>query len=340
MEKYRQQEFISRVLDGRTASGSLNGWGAAPVNIALCKYWGKRDADLNLPLTSSLSVSLGDLGSKTSIQLRDDDSGDRVFLDDVEMDSNSSFARRISGFLDLFRPEFGGLLSFDVRTENSVPTGAGLASSASGFAALVLALDDLADWALDRKRLSMLARLGSGSASRSLFDGFVRWNAGEDEMGVDSFAEPLPYRWESLRVGILEVSKKPKAVSSREGMNRTSEHSILFKSWPDQVNRDLARIEQAIAEKDFKLLGETAENNALAMHATMMAAWPPLCYWEPKTLKQVQRVWAARKDGLPVYLTMDAGPNIKLLFLEENRDGVEAFFPGFKMIAPFASEAG
>ena len=181
----------------------------------------------------------------------------------------------------------------------------------------------------------MLARLGSGSASRSVFEGFVQWHAGSNPDGTDSFAEPLPDTWPEFRIGILELSAARKPVGSRDGMNRTVETSELYKSWPQQAAADLDTIRTAIASHDFQTLGKTAEHNALSMHATMVAAWPPLLYLQPETIEQIHKVHRVRAEGLEVYLTIDAGPNIKLLFLEENEIAVTAAFPGLQTIKSF-----
>jgi diphosphomevalonate decarboxylase len=327
-----QSQFVKKILGEAKTNLRDNGEAFAPSNIALCKYWGKRDRELNLPINSSLSISLGDLGTRTEIRLAE---SDHVVLNGEEVPINDTFAVRTSEFLKLFCPILGEVC-FDVRTENSIPTSAGLASSASGFAALVMALDNLAGWGLDRKQLSMLARLGSGSASRSVYDGFVQWHAGAASDGIDSFAEPLSNEWKELRIGILEISSARKSVGSRDGMNRTVETSELYKSWPQQAAADLSTIRAAIDTHDFPALGKTAERNALSMHATMMAAWPPLIYLQPETIEQIHKVQHVRTEGLEVYLTIDAGPNIKLLFLDEHEAAVTAAFPGLKIIQPFA----
>jgi len=326
-----QAQFVKTVLAGAQSAPKGSGAAFAPSNIALCKYWGKRDAALNLPVNSSLSISLGHLGTRTEVRLSGED---RVFLNGKAVAGEDVFALRTLEFLDLFRPMFGNA-AFEVRTENNIPTAAGLASSASGFAALVLALDDLAGWGLDKKRLSMLARLGSGSAARSVFDGFVQWHAGNSPDGLDSFAEPVSKPWKAFRIGILELSNARKPVGSRDGMNRTVETSELYKSWPRQAAADLETIRAAIDAQDFPTLGKTAERNALAMHATMLAAWPPLLYLQPETVEQVHKVQRVRADGLEAYLTIDAGPNIKLLFLEQNESAAIDAFPGLQAIQPF-----
>jgi diphosphomevalonate decarboxylase len=324
----KKQEFVDHLLKRSKGKPGTRGEAFAPANIALCKYWGKRNAELNLPINSSLSISLGKLGTRTIIRFAKN--ADRVYLNGKA--ASKDFAVRVSAYLDLFRPE-GAF--FEVRTKNNIPTAAGLASSASGFAALAKALDQLFDWRFNPRELSMLARLGSGSAARSLCEGFAVWHAGQRADGMDSYAEPISGVWEDLRVGILEVSKVRKAVGSTEGMNRTRETSGLYGSWPQQAACDFDELRTAIAAADFPMLGKTAENNALSMHATMLAAWPPLCYWKPQTVSLMNKVWSAREDGLDLYFTIDAGPNLKLLFLKENQTTVKELFPKVRVVSPF-----
>ena len=296
-----------------------------------------RDGDVASTKSATVEAKIASEGAITPSRARRSDvpvALDSVWLNGELQSPGSSFARRISAFLDLFRPMFGDV-GFEVRTENNIPTAAGLASSASGFAALVMALDDLAGWGLDKRRLSMLARLGSGSASRSVYDGFVQWQAGSRPDGTDSFAEPLSNVWKDFRIGVLELTDAAKPVGSRDGMNRTIQTSELYKSWSAQAERDFDTIRAAIDAHDFPTLGKTAENNALSMHATMMSAWPPLIYLQPESLGMIHQVQRARADGLEVYLTIDAGPNIKLLFLEESEAGVQCAFPAVRIVKPF-----
>jgi len=324
----KRQRVINQLLKRAKHKPGTRGEAFAPSNIALCKYWGKRNAELNLPVNSSLSISLGKLGTRTIIKFAKN--ADRIFLNGKP--APKDFSVRLAAYLDLFRAE--GQF-FEVRTKNNIPTAAGLASSASGFAALIKALDQLMGWGFNPRELSILARLGSGSASRSLYDGFAVWHAGQRADGMDSYAESLDGAWPDLRIGILEVSKVRKKVGSTEGMNRTRETSELYRSWPSQAQCDYDELRTAIAAKDFPMLGKTAENNALAMHATMMAAWPPLCYWKPQSVSLMHKVWAARETGLDLYFTMDAGPNLKLLFLKENQAAVKKLFPKVQVVIPF-----
>ncbi len=306
----------------------------APSNIALSKYWGKRDRARNLPLNSSFSISLAEWGSHTAVA-GSEDGCDHVSLNGKELPPDTPFAAKALKFADLFRGERHLPLRIDTR--NTIPTAAGLASSASGFAALTKALCGSfgLETRLDDSRLSLIARLGSGSATRSLWHGFVRWNKGEREDGGDSFAHPLDTKWPEFRIAILPVDVGPKAHSSRDGMNHTVETSPLFPAWPQQAETDCARIEKAVLAQDLAALGALAEANALAMHATMQAARPALTYLTAQSWAYLDQLWAARKEGLEAYATMDAGANIKLIFLQESTDDVTQLFPQVQVIEPF-----
>ncbi|MCJ8339998.1 MAG: diphosphomevalonate decarboxylase [Pseudomonadales bacterium] len=305
----------------------------APSNIALCKYWGKRDGELNLPVNSSLSVSLAHLGSHTKIS-RSEDGSDKVRLNNKDLPSDSDFSRKVIDFVDLFRR--GQKIPLIVDTRNNIPTAAGLASSASGFAALMLALDDFFSLNLDKSVLSAFARMGSGSASRSIYTGFVRWDMGSRADGMDSVASQLDNRWPDLCIGLIKVSSARKPVDSRSGMQRTIETSKLYPSWPEQAGSDLITLEQAIDEQNFAQMGACAEKNAMSMHATMMSAWPPLVYWLPESLAVMQQVWQLREAGVAVYFTMDAGPNLKLLFETASLSVLQTEFPIMEVIQPFS----
>lgn len=315
-------DVVAKILAGRRRFSRDVGRAEAPANIALCKYWGKRDEELNLPVTSSLSLTLDRVGAETEISLCASD--DQIHLDGELLSADHPFAFRLSRYLDLFRSENEG---YCVKTQSSVPVAAGLASSASGFAAAIKALDALHGWELETRELSILARLGSGSACRSLYSGFVEWHAGQREDGMDSYAEPLSLNWPEIRLGWMLVSKAQKLIGSRDAMRRTRESSLLYQAWPAQVERDLAVIKGALIRRDFARLGEAVEANALTMHATMMGAQPAVLYWLPDTVKVLHQVADARRQGLAVYATMDAGPNVKILYQAADQERVAAFFP-------------
>ena len=152
---------------------------------------------------------------------------------------------------------------------------------------------------------------------------------------MDSYAMPVDGDWPELRIGLVKITTEEKKISSRDAMKRTVDNSMLYKSWPEQVEKDLAVLHDAIAATDFDVLGKTAENNALAMHATGLGAWPPVLFWWPETVKAIHRVWELRSDGVPVYLTMDAGPNVKLIAEEDRVDEIGKAIPDVEWVAPF-----
>jgi len=306
----------------------------APSNIALCKYWGKRDEELNLPVTSSLSVALGNKGAFTSLRFAEKGAkSDFYLLNGKSVALSTSFAKRLKAFLDLFRPDRHTF--YHIETDLNLPIAAGLASSACGFAALVQVLNNFYAWNLSKDKLSILARLGSGSASRSFWNGFVEWNAGTDPSGLDSFGEEFPYIWPDLRLGILTISNQEKSISSRDAMQHCMQTSPLYAQWPEQVKLDMQSLKMAIIEKDFELFGKTAEANALFMHEIISAANPPIQYSLPGTFAAREKVEEMRAIGAPVYVTQDAGPNLVLLFLAQDTSFVKEVFPEVSIIAPF-----
>ncbi|MEM6760148.1 MAG: diphosphomevalonate decarboxylase [Pseudomonadota bacterium] len=304
----------------------------APSNIALSKYWGKRDAALNLPLNSSLSISLGDWGTTTEIAPADRDT---LIFNEKVLQVDSPAAAKIWRFVDHFAGSDRAPLA--IKTSNTIPTAAGLASSASGFAALALALDGAFGTELDRNTLSMLARMGSGSATRSFWHGFAAWDKGSAADGTDSHGRQVSAKSTALRIAIVPVDTGPKAHSSRDGMNHTVATSPLFSAWPDRADADCIAIEAAVTDWDFASLGAIAEANALAMHATMMAARPALTYLKPGSWQVLEALWQARADGLAAYATMDAGANVKLIFETAHEQDVAAAFPQAQIINPFGA---
>lgn len=302
----------------------------APTNIALVKYWGKRNSELNLPMTSSLSISLADKGAEVTLSVHDK-THDSIMLNNQSIDPASAFAKRFSQFLDGFRKK--SYFHADIHT--TIPIAAGLASSACGFASLVCALNKLYDWNLSLTSLSILARLGSGSACRSLWQGFVEWHEGSCVDGMDSHGKVLAEQWPELCVGLLIMSTAEKNRSSREAMQQTVATSALYSAWPQKVVHDLGVVKQAIQSHDFSSLGAAAESNALTMHATMLSAWPAILYSLPDTVFAMQKIWKLRDEGLSIYFTQDAGPNVKLLFLEKDIAVIKNHFPHVEVIKPF-----
>lgn len=281
----------------------------AGSNIALLKYWGVRDADLNLPLNSSISITLDNAHTVTTVTF-----DPRLVDDRLELDGQpaSEAARvRASQHLDHLRRLADVSWPARITSRNNFPTGAGIASSASGFAALTVAGASALGLDLSAQELSCLARRGSGSACRSLFGGFVEWIAGTDD--ASSFATPLwpPEHW-ALHDLIAVVAEGHKAVSSAQG-HLLARSSPLCAARVRAVEEALPRVRRAIQERDLTALGEIVERDAVAMHAVMMTSQPGLFYWLPETLRVMLAVRAWREEGLPSYFTIDAGPNVHVL---------------------------
>lgn len=278
----------------------------APANFALIKYWGKESEDLMIPKTGSLSVSLGEeFGTTTEIFSSNDDifilNGEKCSEDDNKF-------QKLFKFIDLFR---SSELKLKVVSHNDLSTGAGLATSASGFASLVLTLNELFFWNLEYKELSILARLGSVSASRSVYkNGFVELI--KSDKSWQSFSKPLNYKWKGLYVGILQFNNKEKSISSTKGMKVTVENSVLYKNaWQKQVEYDMKNIHLALKSKNWKLFQNTVQGNALAMHATAISAG--VIYWSDKTLKVIKKILDLQEQGLNICFTEDAGEHIKII---------------------------
>jgi diphosphomevalonate decarboxylase len=289
----------------------------AHPNIALVKYWGKRDERLVLPRSSSLSMTLDVFPTTTTVRLAPAEGTDVVTLGGEPADGEPR--RRVVAFLDLVR-ELAGRTEFAVvDTRNTVPTGAGLASSASGFAALAMAAAAAYGLDLDATALSRLARRGSGSAARSIFGGFAMWHAGDD---LGSYAEPVAGAGLDPALVVALVDTGPKAVSSRTAMRRTVDTSPLYPAWVDSSGADLRDMTVALRRGDLDAVGEIAERNALGMHATMLAARPAVRYLSPASVEVLDGVLRLRRDGVSAYATMDAGPNVKVLCHRTDADRV------------------
>ncbi|MGI9322565.1 MAG: diphosphomevalonate decarboxylase [Pseudomonadales bacterium] len=278
----------------------------AHANIALVKYWGKRPGEGNLPAVGSLSIGLEALAATTRLAFAD--GADSVLFNGEAAAPDKT--GRILGYLDLWRRRFGADAHFAVDTRNNFPTGAGLASSAAGFAALALALDRLLGVGLGEQALSQMARQGSGSAARSIFGGFVELQLlGEDPAAKRLMsAEDWPLE---VLVAITDASEKP--LGSTEAMRRTAATSPYYDAWVASHPDDLARARGAVLGRDFSLLAEVAEHNCLKMHAALMSSNPPIVYWSDATLAVMHRVRQVRADGLAAFFTVDAGPQVKVV---------------------------
>jgi diphosphomevalonate decarboxylase len=293
----------------------------AGANFALVKYWGKADARLNVPAVGSISITLDALFTETEVVVDPGLRSDELTLDGKRRDEDLA---KISACVDLLRRKAGVDTRVRVASRNNFPTGAGLASSASGFAALVRAAEGALGLTLTARERSIIARQGSGSAARSIFGGFVEMHAGSLPDGSDSFAEPLLESGEwPLEVVIAVTAKGEKEVGSRSGMARSASSSPYYAAWVAGQPRDLAAARAAIRARDFESLADIAEHNCLKMHAAALAAHPPLVYWNGATVECLHAVRRLRAGGVPVFFTIDAGPQLKAVCAPGARGQVE-----------------
>lgn len=293
----------------------------AHTNIALIKYWGKRNEELFLPMNSSLSLTLDAFYTDTEVVLDSDLTSDVFYLDNKKQSSEET--EKITNFLNLFRKTAKIETRACVKSYNHVPTAAGLASSASAFSALAGAMNQATGLNLDLTTLSTYARQGSGSATRSIYGGFVEWFMGNDDLSESSHAIAVDDASWDIGMIVIAVNTGKKKLSSRVGMKQTIDTSPFYSSWVETATDDMKKIKKAIEEKDFITLGEITEANGMKMHATMLGAFPPISYWEPDSVKAIQKVKEIRDTGLPCYVTMDAGPNVKVLCKQSDMKKIE-----------------
>jgi diphosphomevalonate decarboxylase len=289
----------------------------APANIAFIKYWGAHDLERGVPLNDSISMTLTRCISTCTVQVLEPggaSDGDEIFLAEPERvrPAPEAFAARVLAQLDRLRALATRDVRFRVATKNSFPAGAGLASSASGFAALTLATTEALGLEHSAAELSVLARRsGSGSAARSVIGGYVELPGGPPE--DDVYARPLACAadWD-LRDVIAVVAAEPKTVSSLDGHRRVRS-SPYFRERLATLPGRLAAVRDAIARRDFSLLGPAVEEEGIDLHLVAMSAVPPIFYWSPGTIEVLERVRRLRLDGIEAYSTMDAGPNVHVI---------------------------
>ena len=304
----------------------------AHPNIAFIKYWGLRDENLRLPANDSLSMNIGCLSTRTTVTLDPDLTADTLTLNGET--TTGKALTRVQQFLDRVRELSGASTHAHVESENNFPIGAGIASSASGFAALALAATSAYGLSLSEQELSSLARFGSGSACRSIPGGFVEWVT--DPSTGSSFARSIAPadHWQLVDcIAILSDQHKP--VGSEAGM-RLAHTSPLQTARVQDAPRRMDLCRQAILQRDFEALAQVTELDSNLMHAVMTTSVPPLYYWHTQTLEILKAVrdWRS-SENLPVAATVDAGPNVHVLCLPEALSEVLARlrqFPGVKKV--------
>ena len=290
----------------------------APANIALIKYWGKRSNTLRIPLNDSISMNLSVATTTTTVEFSQTLNRDDIVLIGETLSERE--CNRISTHLDLIRRRAKKHMYARVVTKNSFPKGTGIASSASGFAALTLAAVCALKLHVTEKELTILARIGSGSACRSIPDGFSWWHAGTKSR--DSYAESIaPATWWNINDVLCVVSKETKKISSTDGMDaiRTSPY------WKQRVlgiPEKIDRLHRAIKERNMVVAGEILEEDAISTHCVMMTQTPRLFYWNEATLRVMDCVYRLRQHGVAAYYTMDAGPNVHVICEGKHEDVV------------------
>ena len=324
-----------RILEAVMTNSAL---ATAHTNVALVKYWGKQDLEKNIPATSSLSMTLDGLWTRTRVTFDESLESDLVLLNGQRAEEKVSL--RVSGFVDMVRVMAKTNCRVSVETENNFPTAGGLASSASGFAALCAASTAAAGLDLGLQQWASWARQGSGSAPRSLLGGFVALNLKKAESGQDCVVQQVAAagHWDVCMV-IALCADGPKKVGSTAGMERSKRTSPYYQGWLDSHDLDMQEARSALERRDLDALGRVAERSCFKMHALAMSSDPPLIYFKGATLNAIERVWQLREDGLAGWVTIDAGPHVKVFCEAENaKDFAEqlAKVPGVQkvMIAP------
>lgn len=287
------------------------------ANLALIKYWGKRDTTLMLPTKGSIGLSLSALETTTYM------SSNKVAKDIIFLDSRviSEQDNPITKFLDAARSLLGINKYFSIDSKNSFPTASGLASSASGFAALALGIDSLCNLNLSMQEISILARLGSGSAARSVYGGYVFWDQGKKQDGTDCYAKQIfqPSWWPELRVIIATTTQSKKEFSSRYGMQQSVETSPTYTTWLNKSQGRIKPLLKALEEKDIAKVGAITEEDWTDLKEVMLTTQPSLNYWTTTSYAIIDKVIALREQKkINCYVTTDAGPHVKIICLADD----------------------
>ncbi len=291
----------------------------APANVGLIKYWGKKNEELRLPENGSISVNLSDLTTTTTVEFKNDLQKDEITINGLlQSDENS----RVVNHLDRIRKLAGISDKAKVVTKNSFPTSTGLSSSSSGFSALTLAGTKAAGLSLAEKELSILARQGSGSACRSIPDGFVEWLDGDSSETSYSVSLFPPDYWKIIDV-VAVVSEGTKDISSTEGQKIVAS-SPFYQTRLTKITEKINNMKKILQERNFRIFGEAIEAEALELHAIMLTSNPPLIYWTEGTLKIMKQTKKWRLTGLPVYFTINTGQDIHLFCEKENENKLVA----------------
>ena len=306
------------------------------ANIAIVKYWGKKDAKKMIPATSSISLTLNDMFTETEMEFISDEdikisvekemkNGDYkdkfsnmtdLFYLNGEL-QDSVHTEKISKVVDLFRENRSQKVK--ISTTNNMPTAAGLSSSSSGLSAVIKACNELFGKNYTQSELAQISKFGSGSSSRSFFGPIAAWD--KDTGEIYEVRTDL-----KLAMIVLVLNENKKEISSRNGMELCAKTSTYFDEWVKQSGIDFVNMKKYLAENNFEKVGILTEENALRMHKTTETANPPFTYFNEKTYEAMDFVKNLRNNGEKCYFTMDAGPNVKVLCLEEDLEKLAGIF--------------
>ena len=306
------------------------------ANIAIIKYWGKKDAEKMIPSTSSISLTLNDMFTETEMEFINDsdikiavekkiksgnckdkfsDMTDLFYLNGELQDRKHT--EKISKVVDLFRENRNHKVK--IATTNNMPTAAGLSSSSSGLSAVIKACNELFEKNYTQSELAQISKFGSGSSSRSFFGPVAAWD--KDTGEIYEVKTDL-----KLAMIVLVLNENKKEISSRNGMELCGKTSTYFDEWVKQSEVDFVNMKKYLDENDFEKVGTLTEENALRMHKTTETANPPFTYFNEKTYEAMDFVKNLRNNGEKCYFTMDAGPNVKVLCLEEDLEKLAGIF--------------
>ncbi|HSX40549.1 MAG TPA: diphosphomevalonate decarboxylase [Candidatus Saccharimonadales bacterium] len=287
----------------------------APSNIAFIKYWGRKDEKLRIPTNGSISMNLSNLLTTTTVAFDESLEKDEIEMIKSEKRKAKSekqqFETRIIEHLDRIRKLAGITAYAKVISENNFPSDTGLSSSASGFAALTLAAATAAGLKLTEKELSILARQGSGSAARSIPDGFVEWFAGDSN--ESSYAVSIfPPEWFDIIDIVAIVSTEKKYIPTAKG-HTFAQSSPLFEKRLENIDNKISECKKFIQEQNFEKFGELIEKEAIEMQSIMTSSTPPLSYLLPQSQQLLNQIKQWRSDGLSIYFTFNTGQNIHVI---------------------------
>lgn len=286
------------------------------ANIAIIKYWGKENAKEMIPSTSSISLTLENMYTETRLSpLPAGATRDEFYINDQLQ--NEAEHEKMSRIIDRFRQDSADFVRIDTR--NNMPTAAGLSSSSSGLSALVKACNAYFETGYETEELAQLAKFASGSSARSFFGPLSAWD--KDSGAIYPVQTDL-----KLAMIMLVLYDERKPISSREGMRICQATSSNFKEWVEQSAQDYRNMLIYLKDNDFDRVGRLAESNALLMHSTTQTAQPPFSYLTDQSYAAMDFIKELRQKGERCYFTMDAGPNVKVLCLEEDLDHLVPIF--------------